>query len=459
MPHHLFLTALFVSLVSLWLPLNGLGYSLQDAEEALRDQQFERVAQNLKPEDFPEKEDQAYAWFLLASAAFNREDYETASIQYEKVVTGYPDSRWFVKATYRKAECLMLLQRFAEAEAIYAAGAQGLLSLARRAEIAEIYTRHADRFFAPKKKGEPPDYDRARLLYERAREILPKGERWERVSYQIAMTHFQQEQWNEAQQKLGDLITYYESPEKPAAAEIQKVTDTEIPNPYPEGGYLDDALLNRGEAYFRMGNALEARRVWKKLRDTRRDVTKRPAIVAEAAYRIAKTYRIPEPGGDKELALGVRSLDDYILLFSDHEKVSQAALDKAKAYFHRRQYENARQAFQALLDRHAAQATPQQKAAAEFHIARCLLELQKFDEAASAFEAFLKNHPVDENWREAQQMIVLTRYRKVEFDQREAEKALTRWTRAVQSDKKDPAREAIPAEVLGRFASAREGWE
>ncbi|MFB3785819.1 MAG: MG2 domain-containing protein [bacterium] len=217
--------------------------------------------------------------------------------------------------------------------------------------------------------------------------------------------------------------------------------------------------MNRGEAFFRLDNSLEARRIWKKLRDTRRETSKRPAIVAEAAYRIAKTYRIPEPGDDKELALGVRSLDDYIALFPNHEKAPQAALDKAKAYFHRQQYENARQAFQALLDRHAAKATPQQKAAAEFHIARCQLELQKFDEAAAAFEAFLKNHPVDENWREAQQMIVFTRYRKVENEQREAEKALNRWTRDVRADKKDPIQEAIPGEILAKFASAREGWE
>ena len=454
--HRLLIPVLLCSLVS---PLGVSGYSIRDAEEDLRNQQFEKVLSELKPDQFSGMQDQSYAFYLLGTAAFNKEDYKPALAFYEKVISDFSDSRWFVKATYRKAECFMFLKRYDEAEAIYARGAEGLMSDARRTEIADMYTRYADRFYAPEKKGEQPAYNQARTLYERAKEILPKGPKWERVSYQIAMTHVKQEQWDEAQKKFSGLISYYESKEKSAAPIIPEATTENVPNPYPRGGYLDDASLHRGEALYRLGNKVEARRIWKKMRDTRRTDSKRPEIIADAAYRVAKTYDMPQPSNEKDLALGIRSHDQYVSLFPEHENIPLAALEKAKAYFHRAQYEKALEAFRALLDRYREKASPEQKASAEFHIARCLLELEKFDDAIAAYEAFLTHHPVDENWREAQQSIVHTRYRKMESLQRQAEKELARWKREIQSEKRDPQKEPIPVRVTQRYDNARGGWE
>ena len=360
--------------ILLWIIAAPSGFcelSIQDAEEALRNLQFDTVVETLDPTDFSTDEDRAYAVFLRGTAAFNKEDYSQALEFYNQVITDYKESRWFTKAFYRKAECLMFLKRYALAEAIYAKGVEGVLAPARRSEIAGIYIEYADRFFAPEKKGEEPSYDRARSLYTRAVEILPPGSQWERASYQIAMTHFKKDEWEDAQKRFAELIDYYENDERPAAAEVEKSTSTDAPNPYPDGGYLDSALLHRGEALHRLNRKTEARRLWKKLRDTRREETKQLDIIAEAAYRIAKTYDIPSPPDDKALALGVRYLDEYISQFPEHEHVPTAALDRANAYFNRSQFDKALEAFDRAAAQYGRGMTPQQKASCEYQKARC----------------------------------------------------------------------------------------
>ena len=440
------------------LPAGALEYSIGEAEEALRNLQFEKVLNDLKPGEFDRADDKQYALFLLGTAAFHQEDYTQALACFGNLTSEYPGSRWFVKATYKKAECLMNLKRYDEAEIIYAKGIEGLISDERRSEIAGIYVQHADRFFAPDKKGEQPNYERALKLYEFARDILPKGQVWERVCYQIAMTRFKQEQWDEAQKQFNQLAVYYESASKPTDAAIEESTRT-VPNPYPKGGYLDCAMLHRGEAFFRLGNKVEARRIWKKLRAPGRKASGDSSIIADAAFRIAKTYKMPNPSNDRNLALGVRYLEAYIARFPDHENVPLAALNISKGYFQRRQYGKALDAFQSVLDRYEKRCDPRQRASAEFYIARSLLELDRFDEAIKAYEDFLTHHPMDENWREAQQSIVLSRYRKVDSLQKQADKELARWKRNLRLDDKEPDKESIPGELLARYAGVRESWE
>lgn len=450
-------------LVFLCLPQYSFGFSIQDAEESLRSHQYDQVLDQLKPELIENADDRAYAQYLLASAAFDKQDYERALPLYEKICADYADSRWFVKATYRKAECQMFLKKYSLAEAIYAAGVQGLMSEARRNEIAGIYIRHADEFFAPLKKDQTPSYDRARTLYQFARDILPKGAAWERVCYQIAMTFYKQEQWEEAQKSFAELIAYYESRDakKPAEKSGEEkaagaVASASAPNPYPAGGYLDDAQLNRGEAFFRLNNLAEARKIWKKLRDQRRAVSQRPEIIADAAFRVAKTYGVPEPQDDKNLSLGIMSLDEFLRLFPNHEKVATASLQKAEAYYFRSQSEKALAAFREFLELYEKKATPEQSALAEMQIARCLANQDKFDEAIQAFQDFLARRPVDKNWSDAQQSIVDTRYRKIENLRNQAQNALEGWERKIREEKKDPKQESIPAEIVKLFDPIRE---
>ncbi|GEM_PF-2631341 len=447
--------AILYGLSLFFLPLNTFGFTLPDAEEALQAHQFDPVLEQLKPETLADPADQAYAYYLQATAAFGKEDYERALTLYDKVCTDFADSRWFVKATYRKAECLMSLKRYPLAEAIYAAGAQGLMTENRRNEIADIYIRHADDFFAPPKKNQDPSFERARTLYQYAKDILPKGPRWERVCYQIAMTHFKQEQWEEAQSNFQGLIAYYESGKPSTVAAEGEIVSASAPNPYPAGGYLDDALLQRGEAFYRLNNKVEARKLWKKMRDQRRDALKRSDIIAEAAYRIAKTYGIPQPSNEKELALGIRSIDEYVTLFPEHEHVPTAALDKALAYFHRNQHDKAIENFRTFLNRYEKKAKPEQNALAELHIARCLARQENYDEAIRSFKDFLIHHPADKNWSEAQQAIIDTRFQKISGLQRKADQELNRWTRKLHEEKKEAGKEIVPLEIVRLYDAIR----
>lgn len=448
--------ALTISLLA--VPQVVLGYSIQEAEEDLRDRRFEDVLQQLKVDGVSTAEDRAYTLVLLGTAAFGREDYETALAFYERILTEGANSRWLVKATYRKAECLMRLERYAQAEAIYAQGIEGLMSDERRVEIAELYTHHADRFYAPERKSENPDYERARGLYERAKDILPDGARRERAGYQIAMTHFKLEKWDEAQRSFSGLIASIESSGTPGRADVLDATSEAMPNPYPPGGFLEEAMLLRGEALFRLGNPNEARRIWKRLRDKHRTGTRRLKIIADAAYRVAKTYNIPHPESDRELSLGIRSLDEYLVQFPDHENVPRAALDRALAYEHRARFEKAIEQYREFLERFDSRASAKQKATADFRIARCLVALQRFEDGIAAYQAFLIQHSGDENWRAAQQAVVDTRFAAVQKIQNETEKEHTRWRKRVQSEKGGPDRQTVPEAIADRFAHVHQSW-
>ena len=85
--------------------------------------------------------------------------------------------------------------------------------------------------------------------------------------------------------------------------------------------------------------------------------------------------------------------------------------------------------------------------------------MKRFDEAIKAFEGYLIHHPVDENWRAAQQSIVNTRRQKAEDLQSKAAIELKRWISSERSDDKDPDKEAIPTRIQTLFQNVRKEWE
>jgi len=46
--------------------------------------------------------------------------------------------------------------------------------------------------------------------------------------------------------------------------------------------------------------------------------------IAQAAFRIARTWRVPEPHNDVELSLGVAALEAFLKRFAEHKLASQA---------------------------------------------------------------------------------------------------------------------------------------
>ena len=58
-------------------------------------------------------------------------------------------------------------------------------------------------------------------------------------------------------------------------------------------------------------------------------------------FLISRTWQMPGPESEKQLSLGVTSLESFLKRFPGHEKAAEAQLDIARSYGHRGQYEEA----------------------------------------------------------------------------------------------------------------------
>ena len=116
-------------------------------------------------------EQRDYLLYLKGLALFYNEDYTNAIQACDQLLTAHPNSAWLRKATFLQAKCHFNLKAFEQAEAIYSAEVDRLLSSERKSEIAQVYIELAEALSRKPEKGDldapPPNYQKAYKLYQK----------------------------------------------------------------------------------------------------------------------------------------------------------------------------------------------------------------------------------------------------------------------------------------------------
>ncbi len=356
---------------------DSTGQLLQDRnyEESLRAIE-EAMARQETPVD--------YLMYLKGRALLLQGKYAEAIQVFRSLETSHSGSPWQRRARFDAAQASARQRDYQAAEAIYRREAEYLFSADRKQQIADIYLEFAHALFTPEGDQTKPDYQKALESCLAALDAGPKPDK--RVEIEMLLARCRQE--------LGD--------HGAAVSDYARLIAT-----YPESDMVVDARFRMGQCQLADKKLAEARRTWEDLLAAHAD-SNSPRL-AEAAFRLAETWGIPEPPNAVALDLGVASLRSFLERFPNHENVAKAHLWIGQSYVHQQRFTDAVDCLQKLLA--AAQFAASDHAAQARNLLGQSFQLQeKYDDAIRVWREFLSVHTADEHWSEVQQAIINTEY-------------------------------------------------
>jgi TolA-binding protein len=311
-------------------------------------------------------------------------------------VAADPKGTWAAKQRAELAAVELAARRYAVAEPLARAEAEALLADGRKDRLAGVYRAFADRLMNPASQAVAPDFEGAHALLEQARN-LAKGDD-ARADLLLAMARASQAV-NNHPLALGELQAYL--------------------NEYPKGRERAAARFLLAESRLATGQGPAARMTWADLARDLQSVDTKEAQDARARslYGIARTYNVPGPPNDSDLALGVAALKRLLSAYPSHPLAVRSAYQIGVSYLSRGKSQEALDAFTRFLagtdykadtdDARREQA--EQLRAAQFQVGAILQGQEKFAEAIEAFRGYLAKFPNGPQSADAQRAILDTR--------------------------------------------------
>ncbi len=374
-----------------------------------------------------------YLAYLKGRALFLQGNYAEAAQVLRSLDTSFPESSWRRRARLDAAQAWARQRDFQAAAAIYRSEAEYLFGPDRKQQIADIYLEFANAAFTPKDDQAKPDYSKALEFYLAALDVGLRPEKRAEIEMLVAR----------CRQELGDASV--------ATEDYARFIKT-----YPSNDLVVDARFRMGQCQLADNKPAEARRTWQDLLAAHAE-SESPRI-AEAAFRLAETWGIPEPPSAIALDLGVASLRSFLERFPKHENAAKAHLWMGESYICQDRFTEAVECLQKFL------ADPQFAGSDQIPQARNLLgrsfQLQKkFDDAIRVWCEFLAAHTADEHWNEVQQAIIDTEYLRADqcYQQEEFDTARQHYDTFLAQYPLDPRCPEILF-LLGEIAHREKKW-
>ena len=343
-----------------------------------------------------------YLAYLKGRAFFLAGEHDAAIAVFQKMQEVFPDSSWLRRARFAAAVALSRKGDFRGAESIYRREVEYLFGIERKHEIAEVYLEFADAAFQPATEAEEPDYKKALTFYQQALDVGPKRQRRIDVELRVARCRQELGQTSEA----GELYEQFSGRHADSPLDVE-------------------ARYQLGECRMAEEDLVGARRAWQDLLAAHPDSSSKR--IAEAMFKMAGTWQMPNPENEKQISLGVAALQAFVHRFPDHKLAPRAYLDMGTGYTRRKRYHDAVEVFTGFLaDQRYAHSD-------EIAEVRCLLGLayqlqEKYDLAIETWRKYLTKHPADSRWSAIHERIIDTEFlkglRKFEAHQSDAARKL-----------------------------------
>ncbi|MCH8296382.1 tetratricopeptide repeat protein, partial [Candidatus Poribacteria bacterium] len=139
--------------------------SFTEIKSALQAKQFTDAVKQIDDALVTADDERDVLLYLKGLALFYAEDFTNAIQACDRLLTAHPNSAWFRKATFLKAQCYLKQKAYEQAEAIYSAETDRLLAADRKSEMAQVYIELAEEISKKPEKDEltapPPNYQKA----------------------------------------------------------------------------------------------------------------------------------------------------------------------------------------------------------------------------------------------------------------------------------------------------------
>ncbi|MGB0951784.1 MAG: alpha-2-macroglobulin family protein [Planctomycetota bacterium] len=308
----------------------------------------------------------------------------------------FPESPWLPKVRYHHAELLARQGAWEEAERIWAEEVARLRGPERQRALADIYLDLAKELTAPltgAAQRHPDDFQRARVLYQKAMDLDLPTDLQEQLLERIAWCSEQRKDWRTAVIDYGNYL--------------ERFDDAEVRYAY-------------GEAQRKAEQLNEARRTYEDLADALADGdfemedVARDQLHGMALYSIAFTY---DQGTEGRLA-AISAFRRYLEAHAAHPKTSRARYGLAYHRYRLGQYEDALAEFEDFLqsvqpatdDQTEIENDARLRRSAQMRIAASYSELGRFEEAGAAYGKYVQLHPDGPEWSDAQTGMLQTEY-------------------------------------------------
>ena len=182
-----------------------------------------------------------------------------------------------------------------------------------------------------------------------------------------------------------------------------------IPNSAPIPLEIE-ARYRLGLALLAAGQPAEARKTWQDLLDGAAFRLTESDLLAQAQFKLSRTYGIPNPATDGDLELGVAALEAFLKGNPKHRLAPSAELDIALSYGARGRDEQSAARLRSLIENSSYAASDELPKARNL-LGEILFAQKKYDEAIRVWRAFLAAHPNHRGWNG-----VLARITDAEFD-------------------------------------------
>ena len=393
------------------------------AQFALQSKQFTDAVAQIDVALAMGDEQRDYLLYLKGLALFYNEDYTNAIQACDQLLTAHPNSAWLRKATFLRAKCHFNLKAFEQAEAIYSAEVDRLLSSERKSEIAQVYIELSEALSRKPEKGDldapPPNYQKAYKLYQKVLTLEIDRDLREVVTFRLGRMMQLQDKYQQAVNDYQTYLVEFDSGFRRSSGSAQH-TETNK----PPGSHRYQARYHLAECQIAMDQHLLAQLTLEdlvKLIDDEKAAVQ--PLLKDARFLLTRTYQFPAPGSDEALELGVQCAGRFQGDFPDDRRSMTLAHEIAGAYQQRGRSEEALAAYQDFLDNKGFKVTPETRGtedssesfaehhhrlrmSATFQIGAIRFGQRKYTDAIEAWNRYIREFPNGPQWTDAQQQII-----------------------------------------------------
>ena len=390
---------------------------------ALQSKQFTEAVEQIDVALATGDEQRDYLLYLKGLALFYNEDYTNAIQACDQLLTAHPNSAWLRKATFLRAKCHFNLKAFEQAEAIYSAEVDRLLSSERKSEIAQVYIELAEALSREPEKGDldapPPNYQKAYKLYQKVLTLEIDRDLREVVTFRLGRMMQLQDKYQQAANDYQTYLVEFDSGFRRSSGSVQR-TETNK----PPGSHRYQARYHLAECQLAMDQHLPAQFTLEdlvKLIDDEKAAVQ--PLLKDARFLLTRTYQFPAPGSDEALELGVQCARRFQGDFPDDRRSMTLAHEIAGAYQQRGRSEEALAAYQDFLDNKGFKVTSETRGtedssesfaehhhrlrmSATFQIGAIRFGQRKYTDAIEAWNRYIREFPNGPQWTDAQQQII-----------------------------------------------------
>ncbi len=403
---------------------------------ALRARQFDAAARSADSviAERGKQVDEALYLKALALQLANRHDQavKTADI----LIVKHPKSSWYYKARFLKAQSLLRLKKFVDAERIYEEEANRLLSTRRKSRIVGVIVKFADALAKKQDEKDPgspkPDYRKAYKLYAKALTMEIDRNLRDEVLYKKAYAIEQARNYNAAIRDYRTYLQEFDPDWIGSVGSVERMRGQKRQNPPKAGKYVYLARYRLVKSQLGANHFPQSRRNAQDLMDLITGHHKNKKMGAEAAkmlantnWQLLRTYRMPRCNS-ADYSAAVKAARDFLAKYPDHPFAVEGAWNLAEALAARGEADKAVIAFEAFMNgklfklpagelaakplkRHGkspARLKADWEKLALYRIAMIRMGQKLYDKAMVRFNAYINRYPDGPQWGDAQRQLI-----------------------------------------------------